>query len=346
MRTLFVRNVCQALPMGLNLLLEEGIIEQSRNGPVVALPWPVTTVTSNPRERVLFSAVRDANPTFHIFESIWMLAGENNAFLLDTFVKDFSARYAENGILHGAYGYRWRNHFGFDQLDFCIEKLSKTPDSRQCVIQMWDCMERLMAEDWGADDLRCDNKDRPCNTHIYLRIVNGKLNMLVSCRSNDMLWGAHGANAVHFSVLQEYLAARLAIPIGTMYQISFNYHIYLKEFDKLRNKVSDFSDLCEDPYMLGMIPLLMFDKPEYIDSDIRLFIYRFKQNEMGIFAGYKNLWFSDVLCPAVMAHWFFRHKENNKALFTAGQIQAADWRKACVEWLERRTISHAIKHQP
>ncbi len=91
-----VRNVCQALPATIRHLRENGIKEDSRAGQVLVAPWPIMTVTSKPVERVLFSAVRDANPWLMMFEAIWMLAGRRDASPLDQFVKDFGSRYGED----------------------------------------------------------------------------------------------------------------------------------------------------------------------------------------------------------------------------------------------------------
>ena len=49
-----------------------------------------------------------------------------------------------------------------------------------------------------------------------------------------MLWGAYGANAVHMSVLQEYVATALNVSIGTYTQMSDSLHIYEnKQWKKL-----------------------------------------------------------------------------------------------------------------
>src|SRR5580765_2589210 len=111
MHILRVRNVCDALPKGLNFLLQEGYKETSRAGDVIVAPVPVMTVTQFPRERVLFSAARDANPFFHLAEGIWMLAGRYDAKFLDQFVSNkYSNLYAEkDGAVHDAYGFRWRH---------------------------------------------------------------------------------------------------------------------------------------------------------------------------------------------------------------------------------------------
>jgi thymidylate synthase len=210
------RNVNGAYRQGIALLRRKGELQQSRAGEVLVVPNPVTTIYQRPMERVLFDPGRDANPFFHLGEALWMLAGRNDATWLNRFVKDFSSRFAEeDGHQHGAYGFRWRVHFemegggppsgwfcGPDQLETIIELLKRDPTDRRIVLTMWD----------PVADLAANKKDIPCNTHAYLRVrqqvdpqsvgLMPVLDITVCCRSNDAIWGAYGANAVHFSVLQ------------------------------------------------------------------------------------------------------------------------------------------------
>src|SRR4051812_37796218 len=77
-RVIDVDNVNQAWPLAVRLLQSEGVPRESRYGPVLEHPEPVTTVYRKPWQRVLFDEVRDANPFFHFFESLWMLGGRND----------------------------------------------------------------------------------------------------------------------------------------------------------------------------------------------------------------------------------------------------------------------------
>ena len=197
-----------------------GVPEESRNGPVLVMPGPVITTFLNPLQRVLFNPVRDANPVFHLMEAIWMLAGRDDVGFLLPFNSGYDS-YAElDGTVHGAYGDRWRNAFGIDQIYAIIYMLKRDPKSRQAVMQMWSSA----AED--CNDLVGEWKDRPCNTHIYFDRRYDQLNMTVCCRSNDVVWGAYGANIVHFSILQELIALALGVPIGAYCQMSNNFHAY------------------------------------------------------------------------------------------------------------------------
>jgi hypothetical protein len=57
---------------------------------------------------------------------------------------------------------------------------------------------------------------------VYDRV----LDVTVTNRSNDLVWGLLGANYVTFSVLQEYLAARLGVGVGRYHHFTNNLHVY------------------------------------------------------------------------------------------------------------------------
>ena len=90
---------------------------------------------------------------------------------------------------------------------------------------------------WDAwEDLDRKGKDVPCNMIATVqRDSEGALDLTVFCRSNDIIWGCYGANAVHFSFLLEYLARRIGCPVGTYHQVSVNWHAYVDTLEKLRN---------------------------------------------------------------------------------------------------------------
>ncbi len=246
-----VRNVEGALGEGFQHLKICGLSEPSRNGPVRVAPGPVVTEYRCPQERVLFNPERDANPVFHLLEAIWMFAGRGDA----EFLLPYNARmseYAEpHGIIHGAYGPRWRNWFGLDQIKAVIDMVRATPSTRRAVIQMWS----------ATSDLNTAKNDLPCNTTIYFTVRDNMefkvLDMTVCCRSNDILWGAYGANAVHFSMLQELIASSVGVCIGTYYQFSNNFHAYSEL--PIVKKWLDSPPFYESavPYPYKMIPMLL-----------------------------------------------------------------------------------------
>lgn len=379
MRVIQARNVAEALPAGLGLLLSEGRREPSRNGPVLVAPWPVTTVYERPTERVLFSPARDANPFFHLAEVAWMLAGRRDAGFLDHFVRDFGDRFAERGqvppVVHGAYGHRWRSALGFDQLDAVVEQLRAAPDSRQAVLQMWDARSEHGDGPIGCDDLRGSWRDRPCNTHAYLRVrghdadrwpdglvitpSDRVLDLTVCCRSNDAIWGAYGANAVHFSALQEYLAARIGVGVGTYYQVSNNFHAYEAELGRLLDRAERLRGDSRNHTNYANLPDYLVDdryarpsvKPEPLvhdaagfDGEVRYMLNAHETLGEGppdeaideAVAGLKNIFLSRTIWPALRAHGWHKIRETQRCDDWLRQIEAPDWRVACTEWVMRR----------
>lgn len=339
MRVIEARNVEEALRMGVGLLGSIGERLPSRAGAVLVAPHPVMTVYHSPMERVLLCQHRDANPFFHLFESLWMLSGSNDARWLDRFVSDFSSRFGEpgSGEQWGAYGYRWRRHWDTDQLEAVIRRLSRDPYDRRVVIGMWDPTYDLIdpaeMEEGGREP-----RDLPCNTHLYPRIRADEygqlvLDLTICCRSNDIIWGAYGANAVHFSVLQEYLAHGLSARVGRMYQLSNNWHAYVDVFDRVARAQQEpvrhaypMETVGPEPMFDKVLPLVQWD------HDLGRFLEDPERDE----EVYGHSWFGGVAARMWRSHECYRRRDYEGALNMARSVMASDWRLAATEWIVRR----------
>jgi thymidylate synthase len=362
------RNVNDALPKGLALLRDNGVRENSRNGPVLRVTAPVTTVYANPTERVLFAHWRDANPFFHLVESLWMLAGRNDLAQLTPYVARMAEFSDDGGLTQpAAYGRRWRDWFGYsplqpeqdrpvlDQLDWVVNRLRANPNDRRVVIQMWDAQY----DPWAANR---DGKDVPCNLTALPYVTDGALHLTVFCRSNDVIWGAYGANAVQFSVLLEYLAGRIGLLVGTYTQVSNNFHGYEKTLPDLDAYFKTKEDV--DPYCLtryrgtdatiaarypAWVESLNLFAGDWLDNDSRGSRERLMREDLDIFFEHGAAeaatkarwpWLRRVAVPMALAH---RHWKNGRgedryvgALEILGRVQARDWRLAGEQWIGRR----------
>lgn len=318
-------NVNTAFVEGMWKLKTMGVIEDSRNGRVVVMPGPVVTEYRRPMERVLFHADRDANPVFHLMESIWMLAGANHMEFLLPFNSGM-ARYAEeDGTMHGAYGHRWRTHWDRDQLAAIVEELTRDPGSRQAVLAMWDPVADLNFPQY---------KDRPCNTHAYFDLRGGHLSMTVCCRSNDAVWGAYGANVVHFSVLQEWLAAALGAPVGIYRQVSNNFHLYIYN-DQCHRLLDTVEAIAYDPYRSGAASALpmVYDAQEFL-KDCEKLVYAEEPNEQD----YHTPFFKAVALPLYNA--YLDRKQGEPVAWDT--IEDCDWKLAFQGWVARRDTPKEI----
>lgn len=321
MLTIHATNVNDAYDKAVGLMEKFGVLEESRNGDVTAAPFPVTTIYDKPCQRVLFNRHRDANPFFHFFECLWMLAGSDDGSWLDRFVSDFSSRYAEpeTGRIWGAYGHRWRNWFGYDQLNEVASRLRANPKDRRVVIQMLDGTMDMRSEYYTLSKQIA--RDIPCNTAVYPRIVDGALDITVTCRSNDVVWGAYGANAVHFSFLQEYLAGKIGVRVGRYYQISNNWHLYESVRSRFKQDVL--------PVYPSSLPI--GENWDAWDADLIKFMAAPERPNT-----YQNAWFLYVARQMWITHYEWKFGSRVTALRVAEGISAQDWRTAVLEWMYRR----------
>ncbi|TMI98511.1 MAG: hypothetical protein E6G97_25610 [Alphaproteobacteria bacterium] len=342
MKVLHARNVNDAVVQGAQLLKQGGQTQASRAGSTLEYPEPVCTVYERPLERVLFDPVRDANPFFHLMEALWMLAGRRDVAWLARFNQRM-ATYSDDGVMfNAAYGYRWRRQFNLataaggnahDQLGVIVDLLRADPDSRRAVLQIWD----------AEADLGVASKDLACNTQAMFKIRNGRLNMTVSNRSNDIIWGCYGANAVHFSMLLEYMAARIGVEPGQYRQMSDSYHAYHDTWPKISEIAERFTG---DPYVkseVAVYPLLA--DADSFDAELdrwmesapeRISLEQWDDEREG---AWRNPYFPRVATPIHNGWFAFKRKDRTAATQWLDRCAATDWQRAAREWLQRRQMA-------
>lgn len=338
------RNVNHALPAALVAIRNSGIPVAPRGMKTLEIDGPVTTTYAYPDEMVLFNPVRDANPFFHFFEALWILRGRDDVAFLAHFLPRM-AEFSDDGKrFHAPYGYRLRNAgTGIDQIEKCIELLKADPDTRQAVMSIWSPM---------LDNPDIKTKDKPCNDMIMLKIREGKLRMSVCNRSNDVIWGAYGANVVQFSTLLKYMAGRIGVGIGTYTQFSDSFHIY---------DDNQFWNTWLDTYRYGVPPVLdpysegldvRDSKYMHIndlssgafDADLKTFfelwdkLPKNKKEAPDLWRAenYQTDSFVEVVLPMYLAHHWWKLKNTEAALANVRAVKAPDWRLAGIEWMERR----------
>jgi thymidylate synthase len=316
----------------------ETVREDSRNGPVIRITTPLLLTYTQPKECVLFHPGRNANPFFHLFEAVWMLAGSKLVEPVAYYVKQMLEYSNDGTYLDGAYGFRWRKHFVHDQLDNIINNLSKDPTCRRQVLGMWD-----PSVDWDLG-----SKDLPCNTHAYFRITNRSsycygpadtdLDMTVCNRSNDIIWGMLGANAVHFVFLQWYIADCLGVNVGHYHQFTNNAHIYKSKW------TPEKWEPCKVPQGLDTAKKLVEDK-ERFDNEVAMMAGRYGDMET-IDGLITEPFLRYTVMPACIAYRRYKqgiYSGDRGGFLWADRIGALDWRRACLDWLNRRYIKQREK---
>ena len=336
MRVITARNVNTALLKGIDLFQDKiNYIEQERrNGKTLECVDPVTTVYLKPTERVCLIEERDANPFFHFIESMWMLAGRKDLKPLTYYVssmKDFSD---DGETLWGAYGWRWKSYFLKDQIDVIVKMLKYNPDDRRAVLQMWDAVH----------DLAKNGKDVPCNTNIYFKIRDNKLNMTVCNRSNDMLWGAYGANVVHMSVLQELIAHKLEIDVGVYRQVSDSFHVYLNDvWDKVKHLSIDTYSIRSTTNVYDTLKdyeeTPLFIDYTTLDWELNRF-FHYHPADLETSNNWENPCMREIAVPMGIAYSKYKANQFDEAYQACEKITPIDWKNACLSWLRTREKRH------
>ena len=323
MHVIRATSVSAAYRAGMRFLHDYGEPEDTRNGRALVAPGPVTTVYEQPWNHILGNTGRDANPFFHLFEALWMLTGRRDV-ALPAFYASTIAQYSDDGeVFHGAYGYRWRHWFGFDQLEVLIDSIRENPMSRRHVLTMWSPDGDMVVRDDGKEG-GPGSKDLPCNMMIKFWCRKGSLHMSVFNRSNDIIWGCYGANVVHFSMLLMYVAERAKLRVGVYNQVSCDFHAYVDIFEKkYDDSQNTYRNATPEPYLLGAA------QPGWIQQISAILDGHHVDTDVSFIR--------DVVIPMQAA--FLDHrvdKDTDKALRTLYAVPFTRWVRAGIEWLRRR----------
>jgi len=153
-----------------------------------------------------------------VAEQIWFISGARKP---EDFLRNYTRIWDDftnpGDVVTVAYGYRWRKHFGRDQLGLLIDLLQKEPSSRQAVVITWD-----PAQD-GLSVIK--KRNVPCPYSFTINIVGGRLHMHNIVRSNDVMLGCR-ADVAGFALLQCILAQKLGVRPGMYSHSISNAHIY------------------------------------------------------------------------------------------------------------------------
>jgi len=152
----------------------------------------------------------------------WYLSGDNNIEKLGELygkIPEIWKRMADDsGCVNSNYGWQWERN---DQLDYVVDLLKHNPKTRQAAISIYDRKEGYMYDN-----------DTPCTYAVQFTIIGQKLDMCVTMRSND-LWYGFCNDQYCFSKLQELVAMRTGLLIGSYYHFAHNLHLYDNIIEKL-----------------------------------------------------------------------------------------------------------------
>jgi len=145
----------------------------------------------------------------------WYLSGDRNIAKLGELYGKVPAIWKrmadDDGNVNSNYGWQWDRN---GQLDKVIDQLQNNTDTRQAAISIYD-----------GKEIQDYSHDTPCTYAVQFTVLDGKLNMSVVMRSND-LWYGFCNDQYQFSNLQMLVAHETGYKMGTYYHFAHNLHLY------------------------------------------------------------------------------------------------------------------------
>jgi thymidylate synthase len=214
----------------------------------------VTIELKKPRARLSRSETR-GKPFSCLGELLWYLSKSDKLEFIAHYVPKYEKESEDSETVHGAYGPRLFSQRGNDQVENVIALLKKKPTTRRAVVQIFD-----------ADDLARDYKEIPCTTTCQFFIREGRLDMVTTMRSNDAYFGLPH-DIFCFTMVQELIACRLKVSLGTYYHFASNLHLYSSNFESVEAFLKEgVQSTWEMPAMPkadprpGVVKLLQFER--------------------------------------------------------------------------------------
>lgn len=204
---------------------------------------PVLIQFLNPLDRVTFLRGRRINPFFQLAEALWIVSGRSDVEFLAAFNENMRSFSDDGKFFNASYGERIRYFTKndlhrqvlnpIDQLEDAYLKLKADPDTRQATI----VISNPLFDNYNYT-VKEQGKDIACNLVITFKLREGKLNMMVRNRSNDLHWGLFGANLCQFSTIQELMASWLGVEVGWYAHDTDSLHVYVDDYGyKITNQV-------------------------------------------------------------------------------------------------------------
>lgn len=161
--------------------------------------------------------VRKTFPRTAAAEVAWFLLGSKDVSFIREYAPIWDKFVEEDGTtVAGAYGHRWREHFGRDQVTDALEALRDNPTDRRVVVMAWDP---------GRDGLGRPSKNVPCPLGFTLSVVNGRLNSAIVLRSSDVFVGLP-YDVMGHALLMAAVAVSLGVSLGVMSVTLAHPHLY------------------------------------------------------------------------------------------------------------------------
>lgn len=146
---------------------------------------------------------------------------------------EFAKKWGELGPIYGRQWRRWPASDGreVDQLQWAIDKIKKSPDSRHAIVSSWNPEYVYeMARPTAISPIP------PCHTMYNINVTDGKLSLLLYQRSADLVLGVP-LNVATYALLTMVLAQVCGYEAGELIHVMGDTHIYSNHFEEANEQL-------------------------------------------------------------------------------------------------------------
>lgn len=197
-----------------------GSVHTSRRGATREITGYVARI-KDPKSCVVWNNRRNFSPTYACGELMWYLSGSDSGEFIRHYAPSYD-QFLNGGRAHGAYGRRWAK---WQQVELCLNLLREKSNTRQAVMTCWEPGDLQVALDG-------EMRDVPCTLSLHWIVRDGKLNLIVTMRSNDA-WLGTPNDVFAFCMLQRLFADELSMDVGFYQHQVGSMHVYERDFIKM-----------------------------------------------------------------------------------------------------------------
>ena len=230
--------------------------------------FPICTTKFVPFKSVLSELLWFISGSDNLHDLRALLHGEQNRFNDDmktiwddnynTQGKAMGYKFGHVGPIYGVQWRRFNNNKTLgDQLSIVIDQIKNNPNSRRIVLTTWNPLElhKMILP--------------PCHILAQFKVVNNKLNCMVTMRSVDLFLGMP-FDIASYAILTNLIARICKLDLGELIMSTGDTHIYLNHIEQVKEMLS------REPKPL---PLLMINNKynieDYTMDDFELINYEY-----------------------------------------------------------------------
>lgn len=196
-------------------------------------------VLTDPESTFLLNPRRRLSPSYACAEFLWYMSPDPRIDMIAAYAPQY-VKFAENGVAHGAYGYRIASNvtepvpvgtvLHRTQLDLVVQHLKQDRNSRQAIVTPWNANDLVHA-------IIKDHKDLPCTISLQFLLRDDKLHLVATMRSNDA-WLGLPYDAFCFTCIQRLVAQAVGVAPGVYVHQAGSEHLYQRNWEAAREAIA------------------------------------------------------------------------------------------------------------